>query len=404
MTVLSERRVLLAVSGGIAAYKAADLTSRLVQAGVRLDVLLTAGAGQFVRPLTFQALTRRPVHTGLWEPWTEAAAGHVTLAEEIEALIVAPATANVIARLALGLSDDLLGAINLSTRAPLIVAPAMEHHMFHHPATQAHLETLRGRGATIVGPGQGRLASGATGDGRLVPTDDLVGALRLVLGTRSDSPLRGRRIVVTAGGTQEPLDPVRRITNRSSGRMGFAIAQAALDRGAAVTLVAAPGEVAPPWGATVERVTTAAEMLDAVARQTATADALVMAAAVADFRPATAAETKIKKDQQPPGFAIPLEPTVDILATVRRDGLIRVGFAAETDRLVEYATDKLRRKGLDMIVANDAVATIGSDRSAATLIVPDQAPEPLPPMAKTELAERIVERLAGLVAARDAAR
>ena len=403
MSVLSDRRVLLAVSGGIAAYKAADLTSRLVQAGVRLDVLLTSGAEQFLRPLTFEALTRRPVHTNLWEPWTTGAAGHVTLAAEIEALVVAPATANVIARLALGLSDDLLGAVNLSTVAPLIVAPAMEDHMFHHPATQAHLTTLRERGAIIVGPESGRLASGAVGDGRLAPVEAIIGAIRTVLGRPSPGAPAAPRIVVTAGGTQEPIDPVRSITNRSSGRMGYAIARAALDRGARVTLITAPGERTPPFGANVVRVTTAAEMLAAVDEATFHADVLVMAAAVADFRPVSKATAKIKKWTLPATTSIELEPTTDILTAIDRPGLIKVGFAAETERLVEYASEKLRTKDLDLIVANDAVQTIGSESSAATLIGRDSGPDVMPAMPKDALAEIIVERVWALMTSRRSA-
>ncbi len=404
MTGLNNRRVLLAVSGGIAAYKSADLASKLVQAGVRLDVLLTNGAEQFLRPLTFEALTRRSVHTSLWEPWTAEAAGHVTLAAEIEALVVAPATANVIARLALGLSDDLLGVVNLSTVAPLVIAPAMEHHMFHHPATQGHLATLRHRGAVIVGPETGRLASGASGDGRLASPDAIVDALRHVLVNQvPDGPVR-RHIVVTAGGTQEPIDPVRSITNRSSGRMGYAIARAALDQGADVTLITAPSELTPPVGAMVIRVTTAAEMLTAVEQAVHDADVLIMAAAVADFRPVAAAAAKIKKGSLPATTTIDLEPTVDILTTVNRPGLIKVGFAAETERLVENATAKLRAKNLDLIVANEAVRTIGSDSSTAMLITRDGQPEELGEMLKTALATHIIGRIWELLGAANGVR
>ena len=403
MTVLTGRRVLLAVSGGIAAYKAADLTSKLVQAGVRLDVLLTAGAEQFLRPLTFEALTRRPVHTNLWEPWTEDSAGHVSLAADIDALIVAPATANVIARLALGLSDDLLGAVNLSTVAPLIIVPAMEHHMFHHPATQGHLGTLRERGATIVGPEQGRLASGAMGDGRMAAIESIVGALRQVLGRQATGPLAGRHIVVSAGGTQEPIDPVRGITNRSSGRMGYAIAQAAIDRGARVTLIAAPGERRPPFGADVVRITTAADLHAAVEAAVDDAAVLVMAAAVADFRPVGTAPAKIKKDRDDTVLNVALEPTTDILATIDRPGLLKVGFAAETERLVEHATGKLRRKGLGLIVANDAVQTIGAETSTATLIDRDGLAEELPTMTKEELAVRVLDRVETILRSADEA-
>ena len=397
MSVLTDRRILLAVSGGIAAYKAADLASRLVQAGVRLDVLLTNGAEQFIRPLTFEALTRRPVHTNLWEPWTAEAAGHVTLAAEVEAIVVAPATANVIARLALGLSDDLIGAVNLATTAPIIIAPAMEHHMFHHPATQAHIATLRERGVTFVGPEPGRLASGALGDGRLAPNESIIGALRQILGRGETGPLAGRHVVVTAGGTQEPIDPVRSITNRSSGRMGYAIAQAAIDRGARVTLITAPVEQTTPYGATVVAVTTAAEMRAAVQTTVVEAEVLVMAAAVADFRPTHVADTKIKKRSLPATTSIALEPTTDILATTDRAGLVKVGFAAETEDLIGSATDKLRTKNLDLVVANDAVDTIGSASSSATLIGRDHRPETLASMSKDALAHIIVQRIERLL-------
>ncbi|HET7092091.1 MAG TPA: bifunctional phosphopantothenoylcysteine decarboxylase/phosphopantothenate--cysteine ligase CoaBC, partial [Thermomicrobiales bacterium] len=238
MSVIAGANIVLGVTGGIAAYKAADLASRLVQAGATVDVILTAGGAEFVRPLTFSALTRRPVRTDLFAPWLAAEAGHVSLAAAADALVVAPATADVIARLALGLADDYLGAVALAVTAPLVVAPAMEHHMLHHPAVADHLATLERRGATIVPPGHGRLASGAIGDGRLAPIESIVGAIRAALGR--NGPLAGRTVVVTAGGTHEPIDPVRFIGNRSSGQMGYAIAEEARDRGASVVLVAGP--------------------------------------------------------------------------------------------------------------------------------------------------------------------
>src|SRR5579884_62012 len=318
MSRLASGRIVLAVTGGIAAYKAADLASKLVQAGARVDVILTAGAREFIQPLTFQAITKRPVHTSVFEGWSEAAFGHVTLAQEADALVVAPATANAIAKLALGLADDMLGTVALATSAPLVVAPAMEHGMFHHPATQAHLATLRERGATIVGPETGRLASGQHGDGRLAPTEAIVGAIRLVLGR--GGALAGKRLVVTAGGTQEPLDPVRFLGNRSSGTMGFALAQAALERGAAVTLVTGPTALTPPVGAAVR---TAREMQEAVARAIVDADALLMAAAVADFRPAAPSAGKIKKQPGQETMALTLVRNPDILAGVERSRLVK---------------------------------------------------------------------------------
>ncbi len=397
MTALRDRRVVLAVSGGIAAYKAVDLASKLVQAGVRLDVVMTEGARQFIQPLSFEALTRGRVHTDLWSPWTADRAGHVTLADEAECLVVAPATANTIARLALGLSDDLLGAINLSTQAPLLIAPAMEHHMYHHPATQGHLATLRERGVAFVGPEPGRLASGAMGDGRLSDPATVVSALRSVLG-RGGS-LSGLRVTVTAGGTQEPIDPVRSITNRSSGRMGFALAQAAIDRGAIVTLIATPGDQPLPWGADVVRVATAAELAAAVDEAVPDTDVLIMAAAVADFTPAISSDAKIKKGADSV-LDLRLTATRDILATTDRTGMLKIGFAAETNDLLANARDKLRRKRLDLIVANEAVASIGATSSAVTLLAPDRDPEVLPSMPKDEVAAAIIQRVVALVADR----
>jgi phosphopantothenoylcysteine decarboxylase/phosphopantothenate--cysteine ligase len=395
MSILEGSRIVLAVTGGIAAYKAADLASKLVQAGARVDVVLTRAAEEFVRPLTFSALTRRPVQTDLYAPWTEAAAGHVTLAHEADLIVVAPATANAIARLSLGLADDMLGAINLATGAPMLVAPAMEEHMYLHPATQAHLSELRERGVTVVGPETGRLASGESGLGRLVPTEQIRGAIRVVLGR--GGALAGRRLVITAGGTQEPLDPVRYLGNRSSGQMGYALAGAALERGAGVTLVTGPTHLDPPFGARVVPVGSALEMRDAVDEAVHDADALVMAAAVADFRPAVAAAGKIKKQPGVERWEVSLVRNPDIVAGIDRPGLIKVGFAAETEDLIANAAAKLAAKGLAMIVANEAVATIGSRDSTAVILRPGLDPEPLPTLTKTELAELIVDRLAGLL-------
>jgi len=399
MNPLASARLVLGVSGGIAAYKAADLASRLVQAGARVEVILTAGAREFVRPLTFEAITKRPVHTDVFETWTEASFGHITLAREAELLVVAPASANAIARLALGLADDLLGTVALSTAAPLLVAPAMEHGMYHHPATRGHLATLRERGAIQVGPETGRLASGAHGDGRLVAIDLLVGAIRATLGRAG--PLAGKRLVVTAGGTHEPLDPVRFLGNRSSGTMGYALAQAALDRGAAVTLISGPTHLAPPYGAEVVRVETAEEMRAAVERAVDGADALLMAAAVADFRPATTAAAKIKKRPNQEALTLDLARNPDILAGIDRPGLVKVGFAAETENLIANAQAKLRGKGLAMIVANDAVATIGSPTNTAVVIRAESDPEELPSMPKSELGGAILDRLLPLLRANE---
>lgn len=396
MSVLKDRRVILGVTGGIAAYKAATVASLLVQAHAHVDVVMTEAARRFVQPLTFSAITHAPVQDDLFAAWTVETGGHVSLAAKADVLLVAPATAASIARLALGLSDDLLGLIALSTTAPLVVAPAMEDHMYHHPATQEHLATLSARGARIVGPERGRLASGATGDGRLAEPDTIVGALRQVLGR--DGPLVGKRIVVTAGGTRESLDPVRYLGNRSSGQMGYTLAQAAIDLGADVTLITAPTALTPPVGADVERVESAAEMQAAVRAAVASTDALVMAAAVADFRPEIVSERKIKKESSGSGIELRLARTDDILASIDAPGLVTVGFAAETDDLLSNANLKLTAKRLSMIVANEARATIGAADSEATLLFPDRAPLPLPRMPKTELADVIMRQVASLLA------
>jgi phosphopantothenoylcysteine decarboxylase/phosphopantothenate--cysteine ligase len=391
---LDGARVVLGVSGGIAAYKAADVTSKLVQAGAEVDVILTAAATRFVGAPTFEALTQRPVHVDLFAPWHRGYTGHVSLGHEANILVVAPATANTIAKLANGLADDMLGAVALSTAAPLLVAPAMEHTMFHHPATQANIATLVDRGAVMLGPESGRLASGEMGDGRLASPETIVGTVRVVLGRKG--PLAGRHVVISAGGTQEPIDPVRYIGNRSSGLMGYSLAQAAIDAGAKVTLVTTPTTLDPPIGAIVKRVVTAEEMQTAVEEATGSADILIMAAAVADFRPRTLSEMKIKKRDGVDTLELELIRNPDILGGVTRPGLLKIGFAAETHDLLEHAREKLERKSLAMIVANDAVSTIGAPTSTATLIKRSGETTALAGMEKPELAELIVREIARL--------
>lgn len=392
---LAGRRILLAVTGGIAAYKAADVASKLVQLGAVVEVILSEAAGEFIQPLTFSALTRRDVHVNTFAVWTPERAGHVTLAAEAEVLLVAPATANSLAKMSLGLADDVLGLVALATAAPLVVAPAMEHGMWHHPATHGHIRQLRDRGATIIEPESGRLASGATGDGRLAATDSIVGAVRLALGQRG--PLAGQKLVISAGGTHEPIDPVRFIGNRSSGRMGFALAQAALDRGASVTLVTGPTHLPAPYGAKLIRVETASQMLAVVQSEVAGASALIMAAAVSDFRPAAAMTNKYKKEGPDSGLTLELVQNPDILASIQQPGLVKVGFAAETEHLVANAQQKLARKSLDMIIANDAVATIGNEDSTAVILIRDHEPEVLPSLSKLALAGLILDRVAILL-------
>jgi phosphopantothenoylcysteine decarboxylase/phosphopantothenate--cysteine ligase len=383
------------VTGSIAAYKAAEIASRLVQAGLQVDVILSTAAQEFVRPLTFSALTKRPVHVDPLAPWTGDFTGHVSIAENADAILVAPSSANTIARLALGLADDLLGMVALSIRAPLILAPAMEHRMFHHPAIQDHLATLQRRGATIVGPQEGRLASGDVGAGRMSDPETLVDAVFAALGRHGR--LANRHVVITAAGTQEPVDPVRFIGNRSSGRMGFALARAAIAQGASVHLITGPTALRPPYGVSLTAVETAREMLAAVREAVQTADALVMAAAVSDFRPAAAVDRKVKKEAGRAGMTLELVANADILALIHRPGLIKIGFAAETDDLVANAAHKLETKGLDMIIANEARATIGSDDSQAIMLMPGRPPECFPRLPKRALSTIICDRLADLL-------
>ncbi len=392
--LLDGKRIVLGVTGGIAAYKAADLASYLVQQGVSLRVAMTDAAMRFVGPMTFEAMTKQPVYTSVFDGWGDGEAGHVTLASTADAVLVAPATADTIAAMAQGFARDMLTAVLLGTSAPIVVAPAMEHHMWHHPATQANVALLRERGVAIVEPESGRLASGASGDGRLARREAIVAAIRGVL-ARS-GPLSGLRVVVSAGGTHEAIDPVRFIGNRSSGQMGVAIAEAAFDAGATVTTVVGPTVTTPPSVGDSVQIESAREMADAVEAACQHADVLVMAAAVADFRPESAATSKIKKGPGTDAPVIALTRNPDILAGVDVPGLVKIGFAAETDDLLANAADKLRRKGLAMIVANDAVATIGSGKSQATLLYREGEPEPLPAMPKVELARVIIERVGRL--------
>ncbi|MER3480531.1 MAG: bifunctional phosphopantothenoylcysteine decarboxylase/phosphopantothenate--cysteine ligase CoaBC, partial [Meiothermus sp.] len=359
MNPLQGKRIVLGVSGSIAAYKAADLASRLTQAGALVDVVLSEGALRFVTPLTFASLTGRKVYSSLWEE--DAHVIHVGLGEGADLLLIAPCTANTLAKLAAGQADNLLTLTALAARGPVLVAPAMDGGMFEHPATQANLETLRRRGVQVLGPAPGRMASGLRGLGRMLEPAELLGQVRLALSR--GGPLAGRHVVVSAGGTQEPLDPVRYLTNRSSGKQGFALAQAALDLGARVSLVAGATAALLPTPAGAERtdVETAAQMAEAVLELSQQADVLIMAAAVADFRPREVRAHKIKKEREAL-LSLELEPTPDILLAVaegrRRVGrpAVVVGFAAESERLLENAQDKLERKGLSMIVANDISA------------------------------------------------
>lgn len=394
--MLQGKRVVLGVTGSIACYKAADAASKLTQAGALVDVILTDAAQKFIAPLTFRSLTGRPVVTDMFDVNSPLAEEHVALARAADAMLIAPASATTIARLAHGLADDMVSLTALATLAPLLVAPAMDAQMWGHAATRANIATLRERDVTIVGPAEGRLASGHSGAGRLVETETLLGAVRQALGARGGD-LAGRRIVVSAGGTQEPLDPVRYLGNRSSGKMGFAIAEAARDRGAVVTLVTGPVALATPYG--VERIDTAttAEMAEALRCATKGCDALIMAAAPADFRPAAASAQKIKRTAD--ALSVELVPNEDIIASLG-GGFVKVGFAAETQGLVEQARVKIAKKGLDLIVANDVTAAgagFATDTNVVTIIDAAGTVEELPVLSKYQVAWRILDRVAALL-------
>ncbi len=402
--LLRSKKILLGVTGSIAAFKAADLASKLTQAGAEVEVLLSEAAAKFVTPLTFQSVTGRRAYTDA-DLWGEAAQVlHVGLAERADLFLIAPATADTIAKLAHGLADNLLTVTALAARCPLLIAPAMDGGMFEHPATQANLKTLAERGVTLLGPAEGRMASGLVGRGRMLEPDELLGHTRLALGRKG--PLVGRAVVVSAGGTQELIDPVRFISNRSSGKQGFALAQAALDRGAAVTLVAGPTALAAPVGAQRVDVNTAAEMSAAVLAASAAADVLMMAAAVADFRPAHTAGQKIKKSSVP---QIELERTDDILSAVaearERSGHpeVVVGFAAESENLIENAREKVLRKKLSLMVANDisaADAGFAVDTNRVVLVGASGGVEQLPLLTKAQVAEAVLERVETLLTQR----
>ena len=392
------KRILLGVSGSIAAYKAADLASKLTQGGAEVDVLMTHSATRFVTPLTFRSITHRPVLTDLFDPDSPEAIEHVALAQAAHVLVVAPATAHMLAKLALGLADDPISVTALATGAPLLVAPAMDANMWEHPAVRQNVSTLRERGTVVVGPGEGRLASGLTGWGRLAETPELLGRIAQTLGTSGD--LRGRSVVVSAGGTQEPLDPVRVLTNRSSGKMGYAVAEAARDRGADVTLVTAPAAIDLPVGVRVERAETAEQMRNAVQEAACSADALVMAAAVADYRPARPSGEKLKKETMA-DLTLALERTEDIIAAVPKS-VVKVAFAAESSGLLKNARTKLSAKGADLVVANDITlpgAGFGSDENKVWL-VDNNGDTELPLMTKYDAAMAILDRVVTLLDAR----
>ncbi len=404
-------RIALGIAGGIAAYKAAELIRVLQDKGVDVQVVMTRHACEFVRPLTFASLSGHKVITELFgEPGGEAnvesAIEHIAVAQSIDALVIAPATANVLAKLAQGISDDFLTTLALATKAPAIVAPAMNVNMWEHAATQKNLEILGKRGVRVIEPDEGYLACGMTGAGRLASTPSIAKAVLETLGIRDD--LKGETVLVTAGPTVEPLDAVRFIGNRSSGKMGYAIAEAARRRGARVFLVSGPTHLEPPFGVEVEQVDTAEEMANSVIARLPEIGIILMAAAVADFRPAEYRKEKIKRRQ---GLrSLRLKPTRDILAEVsrrRKSGQIVVGFAAETDRVVENAAQKIRSKKLDLIVANDVTqegAGFSVDTNVVTLVFPDGTTRALEKMTKLDVANRILDEVVRLRSVKDKGR
>ncbi len=389
------RTILLGVTGGIAAFKAVEVASTLVQRGARVHVVMTRNATLFVTPLTFESITHRPVAVEFSSAWETE---HLPLAQSADLFLIAPTTANVIAKLAAGIADDLLTALALATNAPLLIAPAMHTNMWTHAATQANVATLAQRGATFVGPEHGRLASGEVGIGRLASLEAILQAAESVLTRKTD--LQSVRVLITAGATREAIDPVRFISNRSSGKMGYALAEAARARGATVTLISGPTHLPAPPQVNVTHVQTAEEMLSAVLTHFDESDVLISAAAIADFKPARTFEQKLKKAARK-SLTIELEPTPDLLRTVaeRRTHQILVGFAAESEKVIEHAQEKLRSKNLDLIVANNVTlpdAGFEVDTNIVTLLTRDGKMETLPKMTKREVAERILDVVKGL--------
>jgi phosphopantothenoylcysteine decarboxylase/phosphopantothenate--cysteine ligase len=396
-------RICIGVGGGIAAYKSAELVRRLQERGFEVQVVMTRAACEFITPLTLASLSGRKVITSLFDGPAgvaniDSAIEHIAVAQTIDLLVIAPATADLLAKMARGHADDFLTTLHLATHAPLVLAPAMNVNMWTHPATQENLAILKARGARIVEPGEGYLACGMTGAGRLAETDAIVAAVLETLdASTATKSLDGRTVLITAGPTQEDIDPVRYITNRSSGRMGYALASAAAHRGAHVVLVSGPTALDAPQGVEMVPVRSAADMTEAVLNRVDSADIVIMAAAVADYRPAQRASQKIKKHQGP--LLIELESTHDILKEIGRRAGSRflVGFAAETENLIENARKKLNAKNLDMIVANDvsgADTGFDSDFNAAVVLSRDGQPVKLSLMTKREMAGRILDEVA----------
>jgi len=389
--MLTGKSIVLGVTGSVSAYKAVALASNLTKSGAEVDVVMTQSAIKFVTPLTFQCVTHRQVFCDLFERPSELNIQHVSLAERAKIVVIAPATANIIAKLAVGIADDLLSCVLLATKAPILIAPAMNVHMYDNKITQDNIAKLQARDMHIIAPDHGLLACGESGAGRLPEVERIADEIHSILNQKDD--LAGKRIVVTAGGTQEPIDAVRYISNRSSGKMGYALAKAARDRGATVLLITTPTAISIPSGVELQEVETALQMREAVINSTASADALIMAAAVADYRPASPSEGKVKKKGSKLTIELTLNP--DIIGEVRGN-VVKIGFAAESQDIIENATSKLKEKHLDLIVANNITCTdsgFGTDTNQVILIDGKSEPEKLPLLQKSEVAHKVLDML-----------
>ncbi len=396
--MLTKRKILVGVSGGIAAYKAAEVISRLRKLHAQVHVVMTKSATEFITPLTLQSLSSNPVYVDLFDAPKRWNIEHIALAEHVDAVIIAPATANVLAKMAIGLADDFLSTVLLATRAPIFVAPAMNHAMYHHPATQTNLALLKDRGIHVIGPDTGFQACGTDGEGRMSEPVKIIESLAGFF-AGSDC-LKGKKALVTAGGTQEPLDPVRYLGNRSSGRMGYAIAQALQEAGAETILVSAPTDLPTPHGVKRISVQTAQEMYHVVLELFLEMDVVIKAAAVADYRPAYEAEQKIKKTGA--GYTLELVPNPDILAELgrKKTSQVLIGFAAETENLLANAQDKLQKKNVNLLVANDITkpgAGFGSATNIVSFLFPDGRKIDLPQMSKLEVARHLVREIAKIL-------
>ncbi len=394
--MLKGKNIILGVTGGIAVYKAADVASKLAQAGAKVTVVMTRNAREFVTPMTFEALTGNKVVTEMFGSEAVSGVAHINLADEADLIAIVPATANIIAKIAHGIADDMLTSIILASKAPVVLSPAMHNNMYINPVTRENISVLKKRGFIVIPAAHGRLASGALGYGRLPETAVILGTIEMTLGKTGD--LKGKLVVVTAGGTQEAIDPVRFISNRSSGKMGYAVAEAARDRGAHVILITAPTALADPIGIDIVKIKSVVQLRNEVVKASKKADLLVMSSAAADFIPKTTAAQKIKKGEA--GLVLELVKAPDILSEIKDGKFIKIGFKAETQNMVDNAREKLYKTNLDLIVANDVTkegSGFGTDTNEVTIISKDGKAENLPLMTKREVADQILDRAVKLL-------